>query len=309
MDRCDERRLDRVWLRQQWAGARLYLLDADGRMLARDDRAAPKLLDASRLPTDCRVDAEDAVLLGLDDRGQAHFAVQLPPDTDLSAPAVGIREAAALWPTRDSARYAHAAALFAWRQRYRYCPQCASPLSPRRAGHSLVCEAGNGCAEQYPRTDPAVIVIVEHRGRCLLGRQASWPQGSYSALAGFVEPGESLEEAVMREVREEAGVQVGEMRYRGSQPWPFPHSMMIGFHARATDATIRLGDELEDARWFDAEALAEGYASGSLRAPAAISIAHRLLHDWLAMQAGEAAARALALLPAAAAPALGRVTR
>ena len=301
--------MDRVWLREQWASARLYLLDVDGRMLARDDRVAPMLADASRLTTELRLDADDAVFLGLDRDRQAYFAVQLPADTELSAPTVGIREAAATWPAADSSRFAHAAALFAWRRRHRYCPQCAAPLSPRRAGHSLVCEAGNGCTEQFPRTDAAVIVIVEHEGKCLLGRQASWPEGSYSALAGFVEPGESLEEAVAREAREESGVRVGAVHYRGSQPWPFPHSMMIGFHAVADDPQITLGDELEDARWFSADDLAEGYAAGSLRAPAAISIAHRLLHDWLAAQPGKAAARALALLPEAAALGLRRESR
>ena len=294
LDRCDERRMDREWLRQHWSKARLYLLDADGRMLATDDRMAPFTIAPSGLPPQLRLDADDAVLLGQDDSGITHFAVQLPADCGLAAPAVGIREAAAQWIASDSACFAHAAALFAWRRRHRYCPQCAAPLSPRRAGHSLICEAGNGCTEQFPRTDPAVIVIVEHEGRCLLGRQASWPEGSYSALAGFVEPGESLEEAVVREVREEAGVRVAAARYRGSQPWPFPHSMMIGFHAMASDPQIILGDELEDARWFRVEDLADGYASGHLRAPAAISIANRLLHDWLATQPGDAAKRALA---------------
>ncbi|MCB1559568.1 MAG: NAD(+) diphosphatase [Xanthomonadales bacterium] len=308
LDRCDERRMDRVWLRAQWANARLYLLDVDGRMLAREDREAPLLADASRLAADWRPDADDAIFLGLDKERQAHFAVQLPGDVDLRVPAVGIREAAAMWPAAESARFAHAAALFGWRRRHRYCPQCAAPLSPRRAGNSLACEAGNGCSEQFPRTDAAVIVIVVHQGKCLLGRQASWPEGSYSALAGFVEPGESLEEAVAREVREESGVRIGEALYRGSQPWPFPHSMMIGFHAVADDPQVTLGDELEDARWFGADDLADGYAAGSLRAPAAISIAHRLLHDWLAAQPGEAAARALALLPDAARPGVRRAS-
>lgn len=287
-------------MRRQWSGARICLLDDAGRMLACDDRSAPLLVDASGVPDAVKMDADDALFLGQDATGIAHFAVQLPAGCGLDAPSVGIREAAAQWSASCSARFAHAAALFAWRRRYRYCPQCGAALTPRRAGHSLVCESGSGCAEQFPRTDVAVIVIVEHQGRCLLGRQASWPAGSYSALAGFVEPGESLEEAVVREVREESGVRVGEARYRGSQPWPFPHSLMVGFHAIADDPQVTLGDELEDARWFSAEELADGYASGSLRAPASISIAHSLLHDWLVIQDSDAGRRALALLPDAA---------
>ena len=300
LDRCDERRQDRDWLRQQWARARLWLLDDDGRMLAREDCAAPLHLDAASLTEACRLDADDALLLGVDADGDVHFAVQLPAGSDLSAPRVGIREAAARWSATDSAGFACAAAVFGWRRRYRYCPQCGGQLSPGRAGFSLICRSGSGCTEQFPRTDSAVIVVVEHDGRCLLGRQASWPAGVYSALAGFVEPGESLEEAVCREVGEEAGVSLSEVRYRGSQPWPFPHSIMLGFHATAADPALRLGDELEDARWFSPEELAEGFAAQRLYAPSPISISYHLLREWLSMQEGEAASDALARMPAAA---------
>ena len=131
-----------------------------------------------------------------------------------------------------------------------------------------------------------MIVVVAHGGACLLGRQASWPKGRYSALAGFVEPGETLEAAVQREVYEEAGVRVVDCDYHSSQPWPFPSSIMLGFTARADDPTIKLGPELEDARWFTARQLVDGVASGELLMPSPLSVSYRLVEHWLREAAG-----------------------
>src|SRR5690606_9912992 len=132
---------------------------------------------------------------------------------------------------------------------------------PTRAGHGMRCRA-QGCGlEHYPRMDPAVIVLVTHGDSCLLGRQAAWPARQYSTLAGFVEPGESLEDALCREVGEESGVTLRDARYHSSQPWPFPSSLMLGFHAEADSTAIRLGDELEDVRWFQVDALLAAVAS------------------------------------------------
>jgi NAD+ diphosphatase len=135
--------------------------------------------------------------------------------------------------------------------------------------------------QQFPRTDPAVIMMVTDGDRALLGRQASWPEGRYSTLAGFVDPGESLEEAVVREVAEETGVEVGEVSYFGNQPWPFPQSLMVGFFARARSTEIHVdGAELSDARWFTREEMKEQAESGELVLPGGISISRSLVEAW-----------------------------
>ena len=171
--------------------------------------------------------------------------------------------------------YAH------WRQTSRFCGVCGKRLTASEGGHTLTCGAG-GCGNLvFPRTDPAVIVLVTRGDKCLLGRQASWPVGRFSSLAGFVEPGESLEEAVVREVREEAGIAVDRVSYRSSQPWPFPSSLMAGFHARAASSKISLHDkELIEARWFTRAQLAKEIRAGTLLLPTSASISFRLLEEW-----------------------------
>jgi NAD+ diphosphatase len=178
----------------------------------------------------------------------------------------------------EAAVLACARALLVWRARHRHCGVCGAPTTPRQAGHCLRCTSSECGAEFFPRLDPAVIVLVSDGERALLGRQATWPAGRYSALAGFVEAGESLEDAVAREVSEETGVHVRDIRYFGSQPWPFPSSLMLGFHAHASAAeAVLLDGELEDARWFSAAELAAG-ASRILSPP--YSIARRLIDAW-----------------------------
>jgi NAD+ diphosphatase len=171
---------------------------------------------------------------------------------------------------------AHAVGLLNWHRRHRFCANCGAPTDAREAGHVRVCPA---CGTQHhPRTDPVVIMLVTDGDRALLGRQAQWPAGRYSALAGFVEPGESLEEAVAREVREEAGVQVADVRYRSSQPWPFPSSLMLGFSARWAGGEAAVRDaELEDVGWFTREAI----VGGDVLLPPPTAIARRLIDEWL----------------------------
>jgi NAD+ diphosphatase len=173
---------------------------------------------------------------------------------------------------------AYARALSIWRARQRYCGVCGSPTIPQRAGHSMCCSK-EGCAQEFfPRMDPAIIVLVTDGERALLGRQASWPQGRYSTIAGFVEPGESLEDAVAREVMEETCVPVTGARYDSSQPWPFPASIMLGFRASGRPGSaVRCSGELEDARWFTREEIRAGAAS----LPTAYSISYRLIATWM----------------------------
>ena len=199
---------------------------------------------------------------------------------------VDLRSAGLTLTAADAGLFAYARAILNWQQRTRYCSVCAAPLRLENAGHRAVCTNPSCAAEHFPRTDPAMIVIVAHGDACLLGRQASWPKGRYSTLAGFVEPGETLEAAVLREVYEEAGVRVGDCDYHSSQPWPFPSSIMLGFCARADDPAIRLGPELEDARWFTAQHIVDGLASGELLMPPPLSVSYRLIEHWLRESAG-----------------------
>jgi NAD+ diphosphatase len=290
LDRRDEWRADPERVRAAWTDARVLVVDFEGRTLVQDDKlaplAAPALGDASFAA---------ASFLGVQE-GQSWFAlpaaaVPEPLVTDVAW--LGLREAASTWPAFDSGLFAYAKALLLWQTRARFCGACGAPTELIRAGHCARCTRADCGLSQFPRTDAAIIVIVSDGTRCLLGRQPGWPPGRYSTLAGFVEPGETLEDAVRREVREEAGVLVGRCDYQSSQPWPFPGALMVGFRAQATDATIRLGDELEDARWFEAAELVAAARSGETLLPPSISVSRRLVEDWLEDTLGADALRDL----------------
>jgi len=206
---------------------------------------------------------------------------------------IDLRQVGALVSARDAALLAYARALMGWHRRHRYCGTCGAMTEPRSGGHVRRCLNAHCNAEHFPRTDPAVIMLVEHQPangasrRCLLARHRRLPPRAFSTLAGFVEPGESLEEAVAREVWEETGVRVSQVTYLASQPWPFPSSLMIGFRAHAeTDAVCIDHEELEEARWFTADEVAEfgewGDETASFRLPRRDSIARVLVDAWLA---------------------------
>jgi NAD+ diphosphatase len=170
-----------------------------------------------------------------------------------------------------------------WHSRHRFCGVCGSPTVSERAGYLRVCTNPACGTEHFPRTDPAVITLVTHGDAVLLGRQSRWRQGQYSVLAGFVEPGESLEETVVREVLEESGVLVGDVRYHSSQPWPFPSSLMLGFRAVAIDPTISPDcDELEEVRWFPRAEVLGRVAEGTMLLSPKDSISRTLIDEWLA---------------------------
>ncbi|MDD9941563.1 MAG: NAD(+) diphosphatase [Myxococcales bacterium] len=182
--------------------------------------------------------------------GERHPAI--PPEVEVR----DLRYLLARLPAGQAHVAAYASGMLGWHRRQRFCGACGASTRPRRGGHLRICSASSCGAELFPRLDPAVLVLVQHEDSFLLGRQARWPKGMYSCLAGFVEPMETLEETVVREVAEETGVQVTDVRYQASQPWPFPSSLMIGFTARALSREIHLGDEeLEEAAWFTREEL------------------------------------------------------
>lgn len=201
----------------------------------------------------------------------------LPPDLQQAAEFRDLRTIAGELARDEAGLLAYARAMVIWREHHRYCGRCGTRTVARQAGHVLECSDPNCAKQQFPRIDPAVIVLVTDGDRALLGRQAAWPPGRYSTIAGFVEPGESLEDAVVREVHEETGVEVDVVEYHSSQPWPFPASLMVGFSARASRSHIhRIDDELEDVRWWTREQIAAGEAA----LPATHSISFRLIEDW-----------------------------
>lgn len=226
------------------------------------------------------IDADELILLG-EFGGRAVFTTEIeadaPPPLRDGAEFADLRLVAGLLAHEEAGLLAYARAMVSFRHRHRFCGSCGAPTRPERAGRMMVC-ANESCAtEFFPRVDPAIIVLVAQGDRILLGRQAGWPAGRYSTIAGFVEPGESLEDAVRREVLEETGVIAGTTSYQSSQPWPFPRSLMLGFSAEALSTEIRLGDEeLEDARWFSRADI----AAGTPLLPFPQSIAFRLIEEW-----------------------------
>lgn len=278
LDRADRLRQDPAALAAACGDWRSRLLRLDGLTPALTDTGA---LDWASL-ADCPEDAE-LILLGLDG-DRARFAALSPDAGDGMTPAMrnpALMNALAQLPPGEAATYAAARSLIDWHSRHRFCARCGSGTRLSKAGWARHC---NGCgAEHFPRVDPVVIMIAEHDGRALLGRGVGWPEGRWSALAGFVEPGESLEEAVVREVREEAGVLVEGVRYVASQPWPFPSQLMIACIGSAVDDALNVDKtELEDARWFTRDQVRAALnGDGPFGAPPPYAIAYNLLRVWL----------------------------
>src|SRR3954468_4612289 len=251
--------------------SRAVVLTRDG-VLFDGDRVA-------RLPLD-EVPTDEPVFLGLEG-GAALFAIE----ADRADGVMGLREAGALLSQAEGGLVAYAAGLLNWHRRHPHCAVCGTRTVMGEAGHVRRCPHCG--AVHHPRTDPAVIMLVIDGDRALLGRQPTWPAGRYSALAGFVEPGEPLEAAVAREVREEAAVEVRDVRYVTSQPWPFPGSLMLAFEAAWAGGEARIADaELDDVRWFDAAELeAARREEGPYGLPPREAIARRLIDGWLARRA------------------------
>jgi NAD+ diphosphatase len=279
LDRAAHRRRDEAWLaraRTDPATRVLLLSDLLVPMLGTDDCPslhAPTLAElGTPLPP-------DSVFLGERD-GVAWFACEQGAELPRAERLVELRSVALLLPADDAATAAYARALAHWHRGHRFCGQCGGPTVPAHGGHARLCPA---CGrETFPRTDPAVIVLVTHGDMCLLGRSPRFPPGMYSTLAGFVEPGESLEQTLSREVYEEVGIVLDEVAYRASQPWPFPQSLMLGFRATTSTTALRLDyDEIEDARWLTRADLTDPERR-QVRLPNRDSIARFLIEEWLA---------------------------
>jgi len=276
VDRAGARWTDDAWLAVRWAHpSSLALRVHGGRTPVRDGRLALVPTTDAGLGT--------TYFLGIDDDDVAYFGV-VTKDPIADADGVDLldlRTVGGLLDDRDAGLLVHAIALANWHAAHGFCSKCGHATDVIAAGHVRRCP--NCGTEHYPRTDPAVIVLVtDPDDRALLGHNPAWPEGRFSTLAGFVEPGESAEMAVVREIAEEAGVHLTDVRYLGSQPWPFPWSLMLGYTARAEDpSTLHPdGEEISELRWFTRAELADAMASGDVLPPGGISIARRLVEHW-----------------------------
>jgi NAD+ diphosphatase len=293
LDRVAERRDESMWVSEQATSqhARYLLLDGLGQTYLLPGSDALRWLDSGE--REQLLGELKATFLGFAGE-HPHFLLALDDiqraadlEHSLGARRAGLRDVGLLLAADEAGLFAYAKGLAHWQRETRFCAFCGSPLVLVASGHRAQC-TNDGCGRMhFPRTDAAIIVIVEHEGACLLGRQSGWPKGRYSTLAGFVEPGEALEDAVRREVAEESGVIVGDVHYHSSQPWPLPQSLMIGFTATAVSRTIRLRDrELEEARWFTPQDIVNGLADGSFLPSLPLSVSYRLLEHWLKQRAG-----------------------
>uniref|UniRef100_A0AAU2V374 NAD(+) diphosphatase n=1 Tax=Streptomyces sp. NBC_00003 TaxID=2903608 RepID=A0AAU2V374_9ACTN len=283
IDRAAHHRLDEAWLAAAWSHPTTRVFVVSGGQVLIDDAPDGRTELVMTPAFEAPVTETHRYFLGTDEDGVSYFALQkdaLPGRMDQSARPAGLREAGLLLSPRDASLMTHAVALENWQRLHRFCSRCGERTVIAAAGHIRRCPACG--AEHYPRTDPAVIMLVtDEHDRALLGRQVHWPEGRFSTLAGFVEPGESIEQSVRREVFEEAGVTVGPVEYVASQPWPFPSSLMLGFMAKATSSEINVdGEEIHEARWFSREDLAAAFESGEVLPPYGISIAARLIELW-----------------------------
>jgi len=291
VDRATMLREDTAWLEAAWAdpGSRVLVVhDGQAPVWFGDDGAELELVPPAAAPDGVRfllgTDAGGVAYFGVAASGERPGAAGAQPDRGGRAASMrwaGLRQAGALLPARDAGLMTHAVALANWHAVAGYCSRCGAATEPAAAGHTRRCVADG--TEHFPRSDPAVIMLVtDPDDRGLLARNAQWPERRVSILAGFVEPGESAEQAVVREVFEETGLVVERVRYVGSQPWPMPHSLMLGFRAHAAGGQqIRVDiNEIAEARWFSRAELRAAIERGEIRLPPPVSIAHQIISSW-----------------------------
>lgn len=289
LNRAAHRRGDPSWLRAQLlTSARLVYVWRGLNLFEVAGRKKPLFLGAAAL-----TDISGPIFLGVDRNETAYFAVDLWEQTTEEdalntlglnlqyARFIHLRSFDGSLLADERTLLFYARSLANWHSEQKFCNRCGSPTYPEEAGHVMACSNKDCAVKHFPRSDPATITLVHDGDYCLLGRQPSWPEGIYSTLAGFVEVGETVEEAVRREVQEESGIIVTDVRYFGSQPWPFPRSLMLGYFAQAVTREIMLGQELADVRWFDIGETREILKRLSTRFPHLDTIARRLIRGWL----------------------------
>lgn len=288
LDRLTQQRKDTAWLNTALHAPETCFVPVCGEqnvVIGRDRQATPLLMQSASAQS-LLERASCAVLLG-QYQGHPCFALGLPQPAGLPSDAIftNLRPQFGVMDNEALALLGYARAMVYWHLHNRFCGHCGNATESRNAGQELHC---SHCDDTiYPRISPAIIVLVSHGERCLLGNQSSWDASRYSTIAGFVEPGEDLESAVRREVFEETNIRVSTLRYQHSQPWPYPASLMLGFQAEASNSDIHCNDgELLSARWFSRAEILVEIAHGRLSLPTRQSISYRLLRDWF-VQAGE----------------------
>jgi len=289
LEREAHRRGDSEWLRRQlsdspqfifvWRGCNLFGVGQNKRPYLLEVSEPEKVLDPIFLCV--RSHGGSLFAANLSDcqsETEALAALNLRPDLARFIP---LRQFDGLLSSEERSLLFYSRSLTHWHEEQKFCHRCGNPTLPEEGGHVMACVNPDCATKHFPRTDPATIMLVHSGDHCLLGRQAAWPEGMYSTLAGFVEPGEKLEEAVSREVKEESGIEVKNIRYFGSQPWPFPQSLMLGFFAEAVTKEITRGIELEDVRWFHVSEAKELLTKLEGRFPHLDTIARRLIRHWV----------------------------
>ncbi|MGD0118631.1 MAG: NAD(+) diphosphatase [Candidatus Binatus sp.] len=290
LNRVSEKRIDSNWIESKWRDASSLVLPMRRLepFLAGAEKSEPPIelgVVRTSVVESLAADGATRIFLGLDG-DIAVFAIDVPEASEQQLAGLGYfrdaRVAASMVSLKDAAIIAQAKALIDWHQRHGFCPQCGAPTKLMDAGYRRLCGKCN--AEHFPRVDPVVIMLATEGEACLVGRGKHFPPGMFSALAGFVEPGETIEEAVRRELFEEASVKIGEVTYYATQPWPFPSSLMIGCFAKAENRDIKPDDiEIAEVRWVErkvARELIEGKQVDGLRVPPPIAIAHHLIRTW-----------------------------
>lgn len=288
LDRVSFKRSDKTWINTQLKNESTRIIpvwDSKNFFLSAPDKR-PIFLTPSDLHDYPNV-IESSILLGMGDK-KTYFAIDLDSPEYASTLCkqkkgefFDLKQVAPLLNFQDAALLTLARFMVIWSSNNRFCGKCGNPTTSTEAGNVRICEKSQCRQSHFPSMDPAIIVIVSSGEYCLLGRQHVWPKGMYSTIAGFVEPGESIEDAVIREVEEETGIKVKEIEYQSSQPWLFPSSLMLGFTAKANSNKIRIAkNELEDARWFSREEIKDNLNKGLMRFPFKVSIAYNLIKAW-----------------------------
>ena len=288
LDRASLKRKDEMWINDQFNNGSARIIPVSHSKILCTSIQNPKSIYLTKNDFhDVSNAREISIFLGISDK-KTYFAIDIESmkyDSILNDKNSGefhdFKRVMPLLDFHDSALLAIARFMINWQSRNRYCGKCGTPTKSAEAGNLRTCENTNCGQNYFPSMDPAIIVLVSFDEYCLLGRQKIWPKGMYSTIAGFVEPGESIEDAVIREVKEETGVIVEKLEYQHSQPWLFPSSLMLGFTATAKGKEIKVDkNELEDSRWFSRKEIKDNLKKGSLRMPGKVAIAYHLIKEW-----------------------------
>jgi len=288
LDRASLKRSNEMWINDQFNNGSARIIPVSHSKILCTSIHNPRTIYLTKNDfNDVSNARESSIFLGISDK-KTYFAIDLESmksasilNDKNSGEFHDLRQVMPLLNFRDSALLAIARFMINWQSRNRYCGKCGTPTKSADAGNLRICENTNCGQSHFPSMDPAIIVLVSFGEYCLLGRQKIWPKGMYSTIAGFVEPGESIEDAVIREVKEETGVIVEKLEYQHSQPWLFPSSLMLGFTATAKGNEIKIDkNELEDARWFSRKEIKDNLKKGLLRMPGKVAIAYHLIREW-----------------------------